>query len=162
MVILIAQKMPRLAELLQLDFGPGCVVMSDLAIPFTSRLLCGARVAIVDDLVNVGTTIRRSAEMATACGAGEIRLFAAGYRRAMSVSENPHISMDLGDEFSDDAYSSIVDSLPQRLHQLAKPYDLEFPVIPCRLNPPYSNAVDVVNWLRSRFGEDAVHKLDSG
>ena len=88
-VILIAKDAAR--RVVRTHFGPGCVIISDLAIPFTSRLLRGVRVAIVDDLVNVGTTIRRAAEMATACGGREIRLFAAGYRLAdVGLAESPH------------------------------------------------------------------------
>jgi len=155
-VVLIARKMPRLAELFELDFGLGRIVLSDLAIPFSHKHFRGARVVIVDDLVNVGTTIQRAEEMVRACGATEVRLMAVGHRREMLIEQS---DTDFGEPLSDETYSEIVDSLPQELHGLAKPYDLEFPIISCRLNSPYSEPSEVLKWLRHQYGEDAVHEL---
>src|SRR5947209_13726773 len=55
--VLIARKMPRLAECFGFSLGPRAIVVSDLAIPFVHGLLAGARVAVLDDVVNVGSTI---------------------------------------------------------------------------------------------------------
>ncbi|MHC2284099.1 hypoxanthine-guanine phosphoribosyltransferase [Bradyrhizobium diazoefficiens] len=59
LVVLVARKMPRLVEALNLSLGDA-VCVSDHAIPFVHPNIKGARVAIVDDIWNVGTTMLRA------------------------------------------------------------------------------------------------------
>jgi hypothetical protein len=59
-VVLVAHKMPRLADALGLDFSGAsrALVVSDFALPWIASRLSGANVAIVDDSINMGGTIR--------------------------------------------------------------------------------------------------------
>lgn len=88
-VVLIARKMPRLAELLGLRFGENCKVISDLAVPYSTDELAGARVAIVDDIVNVGTTMARANQASLAAGAIDTRMFALARRNSVEPMVSP-------------------------------------------------------------------------
>lgn len=158
-VVLIARKMPRLAELFELKFGHSCLVMSDLAIPFAHAFLKNARVAVVDDVVNVGTTLQHSASCLRACGAEEVELFSLG-RRARSPRDL-RVHCVYSEPFDDLRYNRVVGSVPEAIRALAKPYDLVFPTIPCRLALPFRTAGQVLARLSDRFGSAAVHHLPS-
>ena len=47
--------------------------------------------------------------------------------------------------------------MPQALGFIAKPYDLEFPIIPCHFTPPFIENSQILAWLREEFGHKAVH-----
>lgn len=153
--VLIARKMPRLAECFGFGLGPQVVIVSDLAIPFVHDLLAGARVAVVDDVVNVGSTINRAVRSIRACGAVEVRAFALGTRRPSACHEIG-VECEWPEPLDAAQYAEWTESVPSAIRGLAKPYDLEFPVIPCRLNPPLRTAADVRGWLTSQFGRDRV------
>src|SRR6185437_16929228 len=87
-VILIARKVPRLVELFNLNFGTRCLVVSDIAVPFCHTLIRGRRVAVVDDLVNVGTTLAHARDCVVACGARNVNFYALGKRDGSPVSDN--------------------------------------------------------------------------
>ena len=72
-VVLVARKMPRLAQALELDFG--APTLTDLAVPFADGAFAGARVAVVDDVVNVGSTF----------AAARASVVAGALRRRLSV-----------------------------------------------------------------------------
>jgi hypothetical protein len=156
-VVLVARKMPRLVELFDLDFGASPLVLSDLALPFAHREVAGARVAVLDDVVNVGSTLRHASDCVQACSADEVRLFSLGRRAANA--EPLEVDYVYPDPLSEATYDRVVGSVPRAISQLAKPYDLVFPVIPCRFAIPYSTAGQVIATLRERFGNEAVHIL---
>ena len=156
-VVLVARKMPRLVELFDLDFGPSPLVLSDLALPFAHKEVSGARVAVLDDVVNVGSTLRHASDCVRACGADEVKLFSLG--RRMVGPDAPDVNCVYPEALSASTYDRVVGSVPRAISQLAKPYDLVFPVIPCRFAVPYSTAGEVIATLRERFGNEAVHIL---
>src|SRR5688500_9421834 len=78
-VVLVARKMPRLAEFIGADFKHA-IVITDLATTCSHAHLHGARVAVIDDVVNVGSTLQQAADAALACGAADVQLFALGRR----------------------------------------------------------------------------------
>ena len=158
MVVLIARKMPRLAELFRLSFGDRALVLSDLAIPFAHRFIAQQRVAIVDDVVNVGSTLQHAHDCVKACGAATIRLFALGTKNR-EKSENTPIEYSRFEPLSEKAYDDLVTEVPAAIRQLAKPYDLEFPIIHCRLAAPARSAYTLLEWLRDRYGPALVHDL---
>jgi hypothetical protein len=148
-VVLIARKMPRLAELFRLSFGDRALVLSDLAIPFAHRFIAQQRVAIVDDVVNVGSTLQRAHDCVKACGAATIRLFALGTKNREksdnTLIENTPIEYSHFEPLSEKAYDDLVTEVPAAIRQLAKPYDLEFPIIHCRLAAPARSAYTLLD-----------------
>jgi hypothetical protein len=157
-VVLVARKMPRLAECFDLDFGHGPFIVSDLAIPFIHRRLAGARVAIVDDIVNVGSTLRHAQKSAEACSASTTRMFALGARKA-SATILEGVEYVWPSPLNERDYARFVMQVPTVLHHLRKPYDLEFPILPCRLTAPFRSAHDIHLWLADHYGTHAVRSL---
>ena len=86
-VVLIARKMPRLVDVVQLDLGRSAICISDYAVPFVRSELANARVAIVDDLWNVGTTMLHVKERVRRANPRAIKLFALGAKDAASALE---------------------------------------------------------------------------
>ncbi len=165
-VVLVARKMPRLMECLGLDFGPHCTVFSDLAIPFAHGWLQDARVAVIDDIVNVGTTLDIAASRVQACGAREIRRYALGAKRTSdpdqkNLLEERRVSVEYiwPRRLSEQEHRDMARRVPEALGLIAKPYDLEFPIIPCHFTPPFVDDSQVLSWLRNTFGHKAVHVL---
>jgi hypothetical protein len=111
----------------------------------------------LDDIVNVGSTIKHAADCVMACGAKEVKLFALARRtvtpRAVEVACVFDAPLD------DAAYQETVAAVPEALLALSKPYDLVFPTMPCRLNVPFRNTGQVVAWLEDRFGVENVHLI---
>ena len=166
-VILVARKMTRLVDLLSLDFGEGCVVVSDYAIPFIHHLLRGARVAIVDDVVNVGTTIVSAHARVAACGASEVCAFALAFKEqgrngeeCLLAKKGIPVRYVHEKALSEREHADFSHRVPLALGFAAKPYDLEFPIIECRYTVPFVRAAEVCAWLQDRFGAEAVHRLD--
>jgi hypothetical protein len=157
-VILVARKMPHLAERLSLDFGDGCLVMSDLAIRFAHDVLRGARVAIIDDVVNVGSTLLRARNAVVNCGAAAVETFSIGYvaGRQLEIENVHYVASKPLSEFE---YQHHVRSVPRVISELSKPYDLSFPILPCRMRLPVANGDGLFSWLVMKCGADAVHEL---
>lgn len=156
-VVLIARKMPRLVELFGLDFGPHCLVISDMAIPFCHALIRGRRVAIVDDLVNCGSTLEHARDCVFSCDSSNIRLYALAKRSSTTL--RVAVECLYADPLQPEQYQELVASVPQHLQRLNKPYDLEFPVIPCQILPPWRTPVELLAKLRTTYGSAAVHDL---
>jgi len=159
-VVLVARKMPRVSEYLRFDFGRECLVISDLAIPFAHRELRRARVAIVDDVVNVGTTVRHACDCALASGAMDARVFALG--RSQEYEATVPLECAHPDVLPAESYRKLVRWIPSALRTLAKPFEVEFPVIRCRFALPFNSSVQILRWLRDRFGSECVHDLTAG
>lgn len=141
--------MPRLQEAFGLDFGAR-YVCSDLAIPFLAEYLQGAHVAIVDDMVNVGTTMRHAFDRVRACGAADVRLFTLGARPGHTLVDLP-LEVTLPEPMTESRYREVVASVPETIQLLAKPYDIEFPIFRCLLAPWVTCASDVLRWAEERY-----------
>lgn len=154
-VVLVARKMPRLADALCLNLGDHATCISDQAIPFVHRELINARVAIVDDVWNVGTTLMRALERVKSANPRSVRMFALGARDA-AAARNKGVTLAIGDSLTDKDYQSFVESVPATLRLVSKPYDADFPIVPCLIRTPFKTWGHCWQWLRSRFG-DRVH-----
>jgi hypothetical protein len=151
-VVLVARKTPRLAEVLQLDFG-NAVVISDLAIPFCSSIFEDRRVAIVDDVINVGSTMDNARRQIDACGANSCRLFALAAKAHASSIKLPEVCLVDEDPMGDTEYDAFVRQVPSALQLVSKPYDLDYPLCNCTIRPPFSTPRDVCAWFMDTFGK---------
>ncbi|MCP4129141.1 MAG: hypothetical protein GY753_19110 [Gammaproteobacteria bacterium] len=151
-VVLVARKMPRLAEVFDSNFGNSVVVITDLAIPFCHQIFKDSRVAVIDDVINVGSTVENARAQAMACGASACRLFAIArkdHSHPIDLSEMSLVDIEPMDESE---YKDFVRQIPAALQLVAKPYDMDFPVLRCFLRPPFNTAGDVTAWFKERFG----------
>jgi hypothetical protein len=161
-ILLLPRKPVRMREALELDFGAGALIITDLAIPFARRWLRGARVAVVDDFVNVGSTMSNALACALEAGASDIAAFAITSRAG-----TPKILGDVPLRFAekaplDDAgMREFGRRVPATLQQLAKPYDLDFPLFQCRLAMPLNGFSDLFASLREKHGDEQVYDLST-
>jgi hypothetical protein len=151
-IVLVARKMPRVVDALQLNLGDSAVSVSDQAIPFVGRELKHARVAIVDDVWNVGTTMMRARDRVLDAGPSTVRLFALGARDA-TEAQKQGVNLILSSSLTEGQYRSLVESVPRALKLVPKPFDVDFPIIPCLLRAPFSRWSDCWSWLKFHFGE---------
>lgn len=158
-VVLIARKMPRLAEVLALSFGDALVI-SDLALPFSRTFLSGRRVAIVDDVVNVGSTLTRAQSIVDTLGAVETGLFALNRRADASDQVEAFYTQSV--PLSRSGLDNFAHQVPVSISLLSKPYDLDFPSIRCVLRSPYSGFEDLLAELQATFGENRVVDASTG
>lgn len=156
-VVLVARKMPHLAEALSLDFGKGALLMSDIAIPYAHRALQGMRIAVVDDVVNVGSTIDRARSAAQSCGASCVEMFSLGRKVSGKAPAGIHYVYDT--PMSERDYQIHVAAVPKAIRSLAKPYDLTFPLIPCRFIPPIQNGSELLRRLALLYGWETVRDI---
>jgi hypothetical protein len=158
-VVLVARKMPRLIEALELTFGPRAICVSDQAIPFVQRELSNARVAIVDDVWNVGTTMKEAKKRVEAAGAKAIGLFAVAAKNApAALREGVHLTSVTSLTAED--YYDLVEFAPRLLRLVSKPYDADFPIVQCILRAPFSCWSDCWAWLQAKYGERAHSTSD--
>ncbi len=159
-VVLVARKMPRVVEALGLRLSTHGHVVSDLALPFMSPWLKGARVAIVDDTINVGTTVEFAAQQARAGGAAVVRAFALSRRQRPPDIRNVEVTYaDSPPELSTPEADLIAQEIPRLIQQLPKPYDLAFPAIPCVLVAPFQEFPDFADELRAVHGKQSVYDV---
>ena len=158
-VVLVARKAPRIREALQLDFGASPLIISDLAIPFVGGYLRGARVAIVDDVVNVGSTIQNALHALAARGASECKAFALGHSAYSDALQGLDVYYDSEESLDSDELRSLAWQTPETLQQLARPYDLDFPIIECVFRPPLSSFGELYAALGERFPDGRVYDL---
>jgi len=158
-VILVARKPPRVRQALGLQLSCSALILSDLAIPFSRRYLAGARVAIVDDVVNVGSTINKVARRLDEVGADEVKVFAVG--QVDRDNEIGHLAAEYVYEHALDPASHIdlAGRVPDALQTLARPYDLDFPIIPSRLEFPLDSFSDLCDAMVEHHGEDRIWDL---
>jgi hypothetical protein len=154
-VVLVARKMPRLVEALNLTLGDDAICVSDHAIPFVHRDLTNARVAVVDDIWNIGTTMLRARDRVLLAQPKEVRLFALAAKNAGTALE-AGVNLSLPRSLPAERHRVLVDAVPRALRCVAKPYDVDFPIVPCALRAPFSSWQDCWQWLSDKFG-DFVH-----
>jgi len=166
-IVLVARKMPRLMECLGLNFNKGALVLSDFAIPFAHNYFKGARVAIVDDSINIGTTLCKTYQSVKACGARDIHLFALGAKENNTVDQknlldmiSAHVDYVNPRKLKTNEHTALVKSIPLALGFTAKPYDLEFPILSCRFTAPYKKGTQIYEWLQNKFGKESTHTVD--
>ena len=159
-VVLVARKMPRLVDALGLDFGPRAVAISDQAIPFVLRELKDARVAIVDDVWNVGTTMLHARDRTLNARPRTIKLFALAAKDAESAQE-AGVNLVMLTSLSADQRRSFIESVPRALRLTSKPFDVDFPIIRCLIRAPYRTWEDCWAWLQAHFGELAHSTVDN-
>ena len=148
-VVLVARKMPRLFDALELDLGERAICVSDQALPFMQRELNGAKVAVVDDVWNVGTTMKNARRLVSTLGARMVRLFALGAKDAVEAgAEGVHLVSSSSLQDSD--YRQLVESAPMFLRAVSKPYDGDFPTLACNIRVPYLDWADCCAWFRSQ------------
>lgn len=157
--VLVARKMPRLIEALNLNLGDRVICISDQALPFVRAQLADARVAIIDDIWNVGTTMLRARDRVLRSGVREVRLFALGTRDEAKAAKAGLYLGSVG-SLSDGHYQRLVESVPRLLRSFPKPYDADFPLLPCALRVPFSTWEQSWAWLQSRFGDAAHATID--
>lgn len=162
-VVLVARKMPRVAELLGIEFSKRTSVIADVALPFCGAILRGARVAVVDDIVNVGTTLQRAAESALNAGAISVKLYSLGHRNNSVISNDSRFDhfYSMKGAFSERQYRAHVRSIPSAISSLAKPFDLAFPIIPCAYPIGITSGEELARELENVFGQEWVQVIPS-
>ena len=156
-VVLVARKMPRLLDVMPLELDNEVVYISDQAIPFAYKALENAKVAVVDDLLNVGTTLNNAVSRVENCRPASIRPFVLGARDCKDAKKSETFTV-MRSSLNDQTYEFFVNLIPQILLKVPKPFDADFPILECALAVPYSNWNECRNWLQHRFG-DSVHFL---
>ena len=153
-VVLVARKMPRVTDALRLDFGAREFVISDLAIPFCREMLINRKVAVVDDVVNVGTTFDNVVGMLATCGVGSSKRFALRAKNG-SVNSDEMSNLDLIDRrpIGGADYVRFVHAVPNLLQTQAKPYDLEFPQFRYLAKIALSSREALLNAAHDAFGD---------
>lgn len=158
-VVLVARKMPRLFDALQLDLGRSAICISDLAVPFVRSELANTRVAIVDDLWNVGSTMLYAKARVECAKPRAVKLFALGAKDAASALAQ---DVCLGEVTSlgEARYEHFVTMVPNILRSVPKPYDADFPISRYSLRTPFRNWEQCWAWLQLEFGGSAHASVD--
>jgi hypothetical protein len=160
-VVLIARKPVRMFQALGIEPAPGALVISDLAIPFMADFLDGAKVAVVDDAVNVGSTVRRVCRLVEEAGAAAIRAFAISHvAREMPLTDLDVVySGEVGIDAND--LRQLGRRVPQVLQSQSKPYDLTFPIMEREVLAPFDRFENLLAVMRARYGEQYVYDLST-
>jgi hypothetical protein len=156
LIVLIARKMPRLDEVLELRFADIAPVVSDLAIPFAAHQIKGGRVAVVDDIVNVGSTIGQALKAVERFGASASRGFAL-HSRLGSGPELADMSIVGRRDLDPETYQALCQQIPASVSALIKPYDLDFPILRCRVLRPIRTGDDLQFACSQIFGDDVYN-----
>jgi len=151
-VVLVARKMPRIQDLLRLDFGVDVLIVSDYAIPFLSATIIGSRVAIIDDVVNVGSTLSHALQAISKYRPKAIELFALS-----SSGNSKKLDIDVRytwkTQFSDSEYRDHVSEIPHLVSDVPKPFDLVFPIFQTNVAVSSAEVAEefVSGYARDRF-----------
>lgn len=144
-VVLVARKMPRLREALGFEFRTNALEITDLAIPFCHSILHGARVAIVDDVINRGSTMRSASKQVIACGARSVAFFSLARTEQSDLGEQNVFCSSVPMSKRDVLRWAM--RVPEALRLVNKPFDLSFPVIPCDFAPGVTTGSEIFNFL---------------
>jgi hypothetical protein len=161
-VVLIARKAPRIAQAFELEFGTSALVVSDLAIPFCTRELRNARVAIIDDTVNVGSTLLHARSAVLEAGAAEVRMFVvANSASTARLTELEDLIVADPTPLQASSREALSAEIPGRLQALGRPYDLDFPLLHCHLPAEKEGFLQLSAALSERYGSDSVYDLST-
>ncbi len=160
-VVLVARKMPRLFDAIPLDLGSSAVCISDQAVPFVRAQLENARVAIVDDLWNVGSTMLHAKARVELAKPRAVGMFALGAKDAVAAVEKG-VSLAEPASMSEARYEHFVSTVPNLLRLVPKPYDADFPIARCALQAPFRTWEQCWAWLQLTFGSAAHTTIDDG
>ena len=160
-VVLVARKMPRLFDAIPMDLGSAAVCVSDQAVPFVHAQLANARVAIVDDLWNVGSTMLHAKARVELAKPRAVGMFALGAKNAISAVEKG-VSLAEQSSMSEACYEHFVSTVPNLLRLVPKPYDADFPIARCALQAPFRTWEQCWAWLQLTFGVAAHTTIDDG
>lgn len=160
-VVVVARKPARLLEAVGLQLAPGALILSDLAMPFATDQLLGARVAVVDDVVNVGSTILRASRRALEAGAVAAQAFAISSLDRETPLDGLEVQYAMEHSLDGTEMGEFARRIPEALQSLPKPYDLDFPVLRCTPRAPIRSFRDLLGGLRSRHGEERVYDLST-
>jgi hypothetical protein len=155
-IVLVARKMPRIREALDIEFCPGAIEITDWAIPFSHSILNKSRVAIVDDVINRGSTVENASKHVMACGASDVRFFALA-KTSHADLLNDKLQCARNTPLNEEELRDFAYRVPEALSLVNKPFDLGFPVIPCTFAIPFREYSDIREWLIRIFGPEAVH-----
>jgi hypothetical protein len=158
-VVLVSRKMPRLFDAVQLDLGRSAICISDQAVPFVRSELKNARVAIVDDLWNVGSTILHVKTRVEDAKPRAVNLFVLGAKDAASALAQD-VRMAEVASLGEARYEHFVSMVPNILRSIPKPYDADFPIVRCALRTPFSTWEQCWTWLQLEFGAVAQASVD--
>lgn len=158
-VVLTARKMPRICESMQIKFGNQVLVISDFAIPFSSDYLTNARVAIVDDVVNIGSTLEQVTGIVEKHSPAAVKLFSLARRTSTGFQNVRQISFAHSSPLAGKDFSAYVRTVPAAISHVCKPYDLVFPVVRARYQIPFHKATEITEWLRSRFDSQTIQVI---
>lgn len=140
-VICAARKMPRLVQLLQSQDSPVFAFdthfVSDFAIEFLERELEGKRLGILDDALNVGSTVENIRERAAQFAPAEIKCFCIAHREdgGKALKKGTIIEYACNKPLNMHAYHHNATKLAQSLWMLNRPLECEFPVFALRNLP---------------------------
>lgn len=160
-VVLTARKMPRICEGLQMHFGDQVLVISDLAIPFSSGYLAGARVAIVDDVVNFGSTLEQVAGIVERHSPAVVKLFSLARRTPAVPNSKRDISYAHPVVLGEENYAGYVRTVPAAISHVCKPYDLAFPILRGQYRIPFCSSAEIVESLKSEFDNQVLRIIPS-
>ena len=164
-VVLLANKMPRLMDALELDFSgqSQALVVSDLALPWIANRLAGTKIAVIDDSINVGSTLYNVMEFRLKpCRPGEVKWFARFFKEGPKPNKYGFDGEIKAKKhtLSENEYSELASRIALRLALLNKPYELEFPVLTFSYAPGIASVKEMFDRLREGFGETNLYSLE--
>lgn len=133
-VISAARKMPRLVQLLQSMLGgmfhSPAQYVSDFALDFLQKDIKGARVAILDDALNVGSTLNDVLHRAQACNPAEAMCFVLSRRTGggAGFKQAEKLQCMQTQDIDEHAYRAAATRVVRALWALNRPLEVEFPV----------------------------------
>jgi len=158
-VVLVARKMPRLFDAVHLELGRSAICISDQAVPFVRNELANSRVAIVDDLWNVGSTMLHVKGRVERARPRAVKMFALGAKAAASALEQG-VCMAEVTSMGEGRYEHFVSMVPKLLRGVPKPYDADFPIARYALRTPFRTWEQCWAWLQLEFGAAAHASVD--
>lgn len=167
-IVLLARKMPRIAEVLGWDtFFHNKIVISDFALPWVSgEIKSGKKIAIIDDALNQGTSLKNVHNKVCPLSK-DISIFVLGRRETKDMDE---IKSDFGTHFTyikdlvkngkDGTYEKHSYKIPHAISLLAKPYEIEFPIFYASYKNNQHDAADILYYLETHL-QDSIYAHDT-
>lgn len=158
-VILQSRRMPRLHKILRsqniLDLNARFI--SEFAIPFISKDLENSRVAIVDDTVNGGRTLKGTFDLIGKYSRN-VHAFALLKRDGGGTAMHADDLTCIYEGVSEDNYRKASARTALALWLANEPFECEFPVFRLSQRP---ESLSWPEFLTHEFGDNAVHRLDT-